>query len=51
MVTNNEISALIMVNKPLQRHIDDSLPYIKESYFLEPKLSTTFWKEIKTTNS
>ena len=40
-----------MVNKSLQRDVDGSLPHLKKSYLLQPKLSSPFSKEIKTSNS
>ena len=51
MVNNSKISAFLMVNKSLQRHVDGSLPHLKKSYLLQPKLSSPFSKEIKTSNS
>jgi hypothetical protein len=50
MAASAKISALLVANKPPQRHIDDPLPDIKESYFLQPKLGASFAKEVKTTN-
>ena len=50
MAAHPKISALALANKPPQRHGDDPLPDIEESYFLQPKLGASFAKEIKTTN-